>query len=151
MLPCQLCGREVPIRTRIKSGENKDKKACNYCASKNKAKKVDYSSFFAKSIKNSDAICQNCGCYVNLDFKGSWNIAHILSKRTYPSVGEHLDNFVVLCSSKDNGNLCHEKFDANILGRENMPVFELALQKFVKFKDECLERGKEFYIFEEKI
>lgn len=151
MLPCQLCGREVPIRTRIKSGEFKDKKACNYCASKHKTKKVDYSTFFSKAISRSEGKCQNCGCKVDLSYKGSWNIAHILSKRMYKSVAEHEDNFVILCSSKDHGNLCHEKFDSDINGRENMPVFELALQKFVKFKDECLERGKEFFIFEEKL
>ena len=174
-LPCELCGKEVPMRSTIKTGENKGKRACPYCASKTLEKKVykfkakkrtektaakrseerkDFPKFFEESISElqSDPFCQNCGCKINSNYNPSWNIAHILSKRTYKSVSTHKDNKLFLCSSKDiGGNNCHDKFDSGLEVRKSMPVFELALQKFVKFKDECLERGKEFYIFEENI
>lgn len=174
-LPCQLCGKEVSIRSTIKEGEFKGKKACPFCASKHKEQKPykftakkrtektsamrseerkDFPRFFVESIEElqRNPVCQNCGCRINASYNASWNIAHILSKRTYKSVSTHEENRLFLCSSKDeSGNFCHEKFDSGLEERKSMPVFSLALQKFVKFKDECLERGKEYSIFEENI
>lgn len=169
-LPCELCGKEVNIRSTLKVGDNKGKKVCPYCVSKNTVKKsTDQNKrakskraaereglpeFFDSSISElkENPFCQNCGCKINTNYNPSWNIAHILSKRTYKSVSSNTHNKLFLCSSKDlGGNSCHEKFDSGLEVRKTMPVFDLALQKFVKFKDECLERGKEYTIFEENI
>lgn len=95
--------------------------------------------------------CDNCGCRINVGYLPSWNIAHILSKRHYKSVAEHKENTLTLCSSKDIGSKhCHEKFDSSIEDRVNMPVFKIAMLKFAKFRDECVERGKEFSIFDDQ-
>lgn len=171
MLPCELCGRECSLRSKIKSGDNAGKKACPGCASRNREKKTykpinkqtekgrakrqerreGLGDFFAKAVEGMVPICENCGCAINANYNPHWNIAHILSKSSYPSVSRHPENFLILCSHKDNGNQCHEQFDSSLSRRQAMPVFGKAVQKFVKFKDECLERGKEYSIFEENI
>lgn len=168
MLPCELCGREVAIRSRIKDGEHKGKKACGACVGSPGLKKVNTSSgtnkrrkeqrkdlpaFFATAIQamQEKPVCQNCGAPIKAWFNPTWNIAHILKKSVYKSVATHPENFVILCAHKDEQNNCHEKFDGALSNRINMPVFNLALQKFVKLKDDCLERGKEYFIFEENI
>lgn len=174
-LPCELCNIPVNIRSKIKEGEHAGKKVCSSCkaansakktykftakkqtaktAKKRKAQRAGLPEFFANAIAELETapFCQNCGCGINISFNPSWNVAHILSKRMYKSVAAHPDNKVFLCSSKDaQGNNCHEKFDSGLEVRKTMPVYSVALQNFVKFKDECLERGREFYIFEENI
>lgn len=171
-LPCELCGKEVNIRSTLKEGENKGKKVCPSCTAKNKLPKVytskikkqttknkkkrseerqDFPEFFRDAILElqENPICQNCGCLINTSFNPSWNIAHILNKSKYKSVATNKYNKLFLCASKDiNGNNCHEKFDSGLEVRKTMPVFELAVQNFVKFKDECLEHGKEFDTFD---
>lgn len=165
---CQVpsCRNKAAIRSKIKTGEFAGSLACTYCKSKfdggikkqtakNKKKRKEERSglpeFFEKAIEDlcERPICENCGSRINAGFFPASNIAHILSKRRYKSVMDHPDNYVLLCSGKDDANGCHEKFDNDIEGRVNMPVFTIAKKKFEKFSPFCLEKGAERTIFEE--
>lgn len=156
---CKSCGNERFIFS---------KGRCEFCAKKEDAKPIrkssdkakekrkeerkDFPAFFYKAIEQatSNPICQNCLQPINASFNTHWNIAHILAKGTYKSVSTHPDNFVILCSSKDNTkNDCHKYFDDHILSRPQMRVFSIAKEKFEKFKDQVLEDGVEKSIFEE--
>lgn len=176
MYKCEIpgCGREVAIRSTIKSGTNKGKKACNICKNKSdgtsmsrtplkpfnpktrrkrKAERVGLPEFFDKGIEavKRSPVCVNCGCKIQAHYNPHWNVAHILPKQKYKSVMTHPENFIILCSSKDqdNGIDCHTRFDNNIMDIPSMPCFPLAKKKFEKFKGDCLERGKIFAIFEQ--
>lgn len=159
-LPCDLCGRMCNIRSTIREGENKGAKVCPGCkgnpmqakpSGKKSGKKLG--GFFEEASRDviKNPICQNCGSPIKALYLPHWNVAHILQKSVYKSVADHPDNFLILCADKDQANNCHEKFDSGIESRVEMPVFRIALTKFVKFKDECLERGKEYFIFEENL
>lgn len=173
-LSCQICGTDVPIRSTIKTGENKGKKACPGCKTKadgsqiskgksrlkpitSKRKKIraeerkGLPEFFITSISElkEKPFCQNCGERINTSFEAHHNIAHILPKSRYKSVMTHPDNKLFLCASKDNRNACHEKFDSSLSAMMEMPVLETAVEKFQKFKDEVAENGKLFHILDE--
>lgn len=176
MYKCEIpgCDREVAVRSTIKSGEHEGKKACTICKNtidkkttsrtplkrfkpktkeKRKAERVGLPKFFDDAIEElkRNPVCVNCGCKINANYNPHWNIAHILPKSKYKSVMTHPENFIILCSSKDqeNGIDCHTRFDNNIMDIPSMPCFPMAKEKFEKFKPDCLERGKIFTIFEQ--
>lgn len=166
LYPCEVCGREVSIRTKAKKGDNVGKRCCGVCANQGikrvikplarkpyKPKIDNYTEFFDKAVQEliKSPCCQNCGCIINHLYMPHANIAHILPKSKFKSVSKNAYNYVFLCSFKDNGSNCHSQFDDRILERPSMPVFQLALQKFVKFQHECLEQGRERTIFEENL
>lgn len=156
---CKSCGNERFIFS---------KGRCEFCAKKEDAKPIkritekakdkrreerkDFPAFFEMAAVEvrRNPFCQNCGQPIKASLSPHWNTAHILNKSTYKSVSTHPENFVILCSSKDNtGNDCHKYFDDHILARIHMNVFKIAKQKFEKFKDQVLENGIEKDIFEE--
>lgn len=156
---CKSCGNERFIFS---------KGRCEICAKKEDAKPIkkitdkakekrreerkDFPAFFQKASKEVERnpFCQNCLQPIKAYFNPYWNVAHILNKGTYKSVSTHPDNFVILCSSKDNtGNDCHKYFDDHLLARIHMNVFKIAKEKFEKFKGQVLEDGIEKSIFEE--
>lgn len=173
---CEIleCGREVSIRSTIKTGEHKGKKTCAGCKhkvegvikprralkpfttknrEKRKAERARLPMFFENAIIDLEEkpVCQNCGCRINTRYQPAWNIAHILPKNRYKSVMAHSQNFIILCSSKDQdtGIDCHYRFDNRIMDIPGMPCFKIAKEKFERFKGEVTERGKIFRIFEE--
>jgi hypothetical protein len=168
---CEIpgCSSKVAIRSTIKTGEYKGKKACPGCKhkiegakspkkrlkpfnqktkDKRKAERAGLPKFFKDSIKDlvSNPICANCGRKINAEYMPVMNIAHILSKSIYKSVMAHPKNFISLCAYKDNpdGSSCHYDFDNNILDRPKMPCFKEAKERFYDLKDEVIERGKEY-------
>ena len=169
LYPCQLpdCENKATIRSKIKNGQFKGKLACGYCKSKHDGsgiKKVTEKrkairkevrkglpEFFSSAIEELrlDPICQNCGGKIKWWLHPVNNIAHILAKRNHLSVMDHKDNFVLLCASKDELKACHEKFDSRIKDRPEMPVFELARNKYLSFSENVLENSNERTIFEE--
>ena len=171
LYPCQIpgCTKSATIRSTIKTGEHKGKKACGYCKQKYDGRSIKHSSekaktkrkedrkglpsFFSKATQEVKAnpICQNCGCKIRWWSHPVNNVAHLLSKSRYKSVMSNENNYVILCSEKDLGNGCHELFDTKISERPNMKVFPVALEKYKKFREEVLENGKEKIIFEEKL
>ncbi len=158
LLPCQVCGREVPMRSTIKEGEHKGKKGCTYCYNKPKTKKVYAKTpskaspeFFSSLIPSLEAqgVCENCGCRLNVNYNPFWNMAHILPKSKYKSVAEERLNILFLCSQKDwNTNRCHERFDSGPSTRKEMPVYELSRQRYEQFKDKVTEVGIETLDYE---
>lgn len=176
MYKCEIpeCGREVAIRSTIKTGEHKGLKACPGCKhiiegkktprkglkpfttktrEKRKAERARLPMFFGNAIIDLEEkpVCQNCGCSINYRYEPVRNIAHILPKDKYKSVMAHPLNFILLCSSKDQdtGIDCHYRFDNNIMDIPKMPCYKDAKKKFELFKGEVIERGKIFTIFEE--
>lgn len=166
---CQIpgCDNKVSIRSKVKSGEYRGLMACGYCkkkfdgggikkstakgSQKRKEERKRLPDFFNNAIEElkSKPICQNCGCTIKYWLNPTHNVAHILSKRRYKSVMDELYNYVLLCTEKDGDNMCHEKFDNKVAERVNMNVFQLALNKYKKFSDKCLENGQERIIFDE--
>jgi len=169
LYPCQLpeCSNKATIRSRIKSGQFKGKLACGYCKrkydgssikpitekrkEKRREERKGLPGFFEYAIGKlkSKPICQNCGDKIKWWSHPVNNIAHILPKRKHKSVMADKENYVLLCSSKDGGNCCHEKFDNDIYGRVDMPVFDIAKLKYLKFKGKVLEESNEKRIFDE--
>jgi hypothetical protein len=164
----------VPIRSTIKSGEHKGKKACPGCKHKlegenkprkkikpftqksrdrRKEERAGLPEFFENAIQAliMNPKCANCGCRINISYEPVRNIAHILPKSKYKSVMDHPLNWIPLCTSKDQdiGVDCHYRFDNRIMDIPKMPCFTLAKYRFEKFKGEVTERGKIFTIFEE--
>ncbi len=152
---CKTCGEEKYIFS---------KGNCEFCSKKTysniksytpKAKvkrqeeRKDYPEFFAKAIEElkKHPYCQNCGGEINVNLHPVNNIGHILKKSKFKSVATHPENYLILCSEKDNIFNCHERFDNHINDRPNMECFTLAYRKFKKFEEEVVERGKEFSIF----
>lgn len=171
-LPCEICDREVPIRSTIKTGDNKGKKACPICkhkcdgeptpkaklkrqksktAIRRKKEREDFPEFFHQAITGLKhrPWCQNCGAKINTNYKPHHNIAHILPKSRYKSVATHPDNKLFLCASKDDQNSCHEKFDGGFSNMMKMKVFPLAAEKFKKFREKVTENGKLFHILDD--
>jgi 5-methylcytosine-specific restriction endonuclease McrA len=173
---CEIpeCEIEVSIRSTIKTGEHKGKKTCPGCKhkvegkkvvrkglkpfttktrEKRKAERARLPMFFENAIIDLEEkpTCQNCGHKINTRYEPVRNIAHILPKSRYKSVMAHPQNFIFLCSSKDrdDGKDCHNRFDSRILDIPKMACFKEAKRKFEYFKDEVVERGKIFTIFEE--
>jgi lantibiotic modifying enzyme len=163
MYICEIpdCGRSVGLRSTLKTGDFKGKKVCPGCkqkydkkvpkevsstVKKRKDLRQNLPFFFEKAILElkQKPFCENCGCKINVHFQPQNNIAHVLSKSTYPSVLNHPLNRLFLCSSKDSeGLFCHEQFDKSKSHRENLPVFLLAAERFSKFKDQVEEFGWE--------
>jgi hypothetical protein len=168
------CGRDVSIRSTIKTGELKGLKVCTSCKFKiegeskprtkiaafnpgkkklRKEERSDLPEFFNNAIKelHKNPICCNCGIKINVNYMPHWNIAHILPKQKYKSVMSNPHNWIPLCSSKDSNGIsdCHSKFDSNINDIPSMNCFSVAKNKFQIFKSDVIERGKIFTIFDE--
>lgn len=156
---CCVCGQETFIfsKKRCKPCATKeDGKSLKKFTEKSKEKRLeerkDFPKFFQDAIEKLklNPVCQNCGGKINANYEPAWGVCHLLSKGKYKSVATHPDNYVFLCSSKDpNTNYCHEDFDGNIKDRPNMPVYPIAKEKYLKFRDQVLEFGNERTIFEE--
>jgi len=156
---CKSCGESKLIFSRgrckvctLKEGKNSIKKSTEKSKEKRQEERKDFPKFFQDAIEKLklNPVCQNCGGKINANYEPAWNIAHILLKAKFKSVATHPDNYIFLCSSKDpNTNYCHEDFDGNIKDRPNMPVYPIAKEKYLKFRDEVLEFGNERTIFEE--
>lgn len=156
---CKSCGESKHIfsRGRCKFCATKEdskplKKATEKSKEKRKEERKDFPKFFMDAIEElkKNPVCQNCGCRISADYLPVHNICHLVNKSKFKSVSTHPDNYVFLCSSKDViGKNCHGYFDDNINDRPNMPVYPIAKEKYLKFRDEVLEVGRERSIFEE--
>lgn len=139
------CNRYVLIRSRVKEGEFKGLKVCPTHKQKCEPKK-SYKKFFESLDKK--IFCENCGCKL-LEYNYIYNLAHILPKRRYISVGEHPKNILYLCSSKDNPKGgCHERYDSSLTAKLEMKCFPLALQRFKEFQGEVKEEGNELKLLQ---
>lgn len=89
--------------------------------------------WFAKKMKESEPVCENCGCKINKYNQAEWHGSqgHILPKAHFESVKTHPDNHVVLCRY---GNFCHAKFDSSWSTAEKMPVFRIVKERFKLFE-----------------
>ena len=89
--------------------------------------------WFAKKMKESEPVCENCGCKINKYNQEEWHggQAHIVPKSLFDSVKTHPDNHMILCRY---GNFCHSLFDGSWLAAEKMPVFKIAKERFKKFE-----------------
>lgn len=171
---CQICDRDVVIRTKIKNKDSEyfGKSACPICASKyniQKEKKQyrinprteknnhkrredrkDYSDFFKKHIdiiKNNDAHCEECNEKLIGDVS---EIAHLVKKSSNGEVATNDLNVVYLCG-KFSKNQCHSNFDSNFEKRNKMNVFKIALGRFEQFRDEIINITNEVLNYEENL
>ncbi len=99
--------------------------------------------------KNKKPTCENCG--LPLYGMNKKNCAHILPKSIFKSVAANLDNEMDLCSTfdrQDGQTGCHELYDSSWVTASRMPVFELAKERFNKFKDQITEKHKILQNFE---
>lgn len=144
------------------------RKRCKSCATKEDAspiKKIsdkkkanlpksnELSPYFAYHITQieKNPYCANCGEKIQASH---FHVAHILPKRSYPSVKSNLDNAIYLCTSVLGGNQnCHYMFDDNANDKdwlEDFHALDKILVQFNKFKHLVVETGKkEFRILEE--
>jgi len=177
---CEIpnCGRNVAIRSTVKTGEFKGKKCCPSCKNKlepkakvfkkpikkitdknlakRKTEREGLPEFFAEAISllKINPRCQNCGVKIKTWLHPVNNIAHLLRKSYYKSVMTNKANYVFLCDSKDNpdtGRSCHHDFDNKISERPLMPVFETVIVRYRLFKDEVLETGVEKSIYDSEL
>jgi len=158
MLPCEICGREVAIRSGIrKEGSYKGKKCCGVCKKKfdSDDSKKGRGDFFGMMIRrlSENPYCENCGCVIDYGYMGHSNIAHILSKGRYKSVSVEPLNILFLCAGKnDREHLnCHHKFDNDIKNRPLMPVFGVVKERYEKFKHKVKEQGVEREIIDRHV
>jgi len=152
-LPCELCGREVAIRSRVRTGVFEGKKCCPPCKQKcDKKPNESKVQFFTAAIERvkSAPFCENCGCKIDVGYMVHSNVAHILGKSKYKSVANEPLNFVILCSGKnDEEHLnCHHIFDNSVKSRPDMFVFDIAKERFKQFLPKIKESGIEREIFE---
>lgn len=174
LYPCENCGREVVLRSRIKSGDRKGTKVCSNCYNQimrplsdskvkvrskySKVKKVlpkkDYDALKAyfeyHSTKKWNPTCENCG--YPLQDMNKKNCAHIVPKSIFRSVATNLDNEMDLCTTfdrEDGKTGCHEQYDASWEVAVEMPVFEIARSRFEKFRHLIEEQHKILDNFEE--
>lgn len=175
LYPCQIpgCDKEVAIRSTLKTGDFKGKRVCSFCKNKYEPKVFKpakpLKSFSKKTLEKRRIeraglpefyhskimemklrpMCENCGGKIITWLHPVNNIAHILKKETYKSVMTDSNNYLFLCSGKDNtGNDCHYKFDNEIEKRPTMPVFKKAVSRYLLFQKNCLEMGKERLIYD---
>lgn len=162
---CIDCRREVPIRSH---------KRCPYCASKKrsqekptipskikkvskkrsnelKEKKDKLDPFFEYHIGQikKHPYCQNCGTKL----KGTRDeVGHILPKRKtkHPEVMDNKNNALYLCCMFSENN-CHDKFDKIQTTQRVylMPVWDLAVEKYLLLKPFLKNQTKERRIFED--
>lgn len=94
-------------------------------------------------ISQSDWVCENC--HQPITAMGEAAIyscqAHILPKEHFPSVALHKLNHLLLGGIfSDCG--CHNKFDFSWQKAQKMPVFPLAISRFLSFKNLLSEPEK---------
>lgn len=129
---CEIdgCDNEVVIRSTIKKGEYKGKKACSYCynrilmplrPSKEKVKK--YSKKLNRAPRKGRSSALEAFYQYHIDrakkseesqlalSSGTANICHLLPKRTYKSVESYLENVVYL--TVDEHTLFDHLLDCN--------------------------------------
>lgn len=150
LLKCDVCGKEVPIRSRVKNKESEyyGKMACNMHARKiNKTylkqtkKNKGYSKFFKKHcelIKAKNERCVNCGKKL---IGSPSEVAHILAKSKYPELATNDDNVIYLCMD------CHVVFDSCYSSREKMNCFKNAVVQFEKIKNKVERIDKEYQTY----
>lgn len=157
-LPCELCGRVVQIRTRIKNGEYRGKKACPLCAKKHResrtvnspsnTEKSERGMFFERLLRKfrGGTTCWECGLLIRNP--RTHNFAHILPKSKYSSVETENQNILHLCTTTDRNDGdegCHEKFDCCKEKRQKMKVYRMAKRMLSLIKHKIQERGKEYF------
>lgn len=154
LYPCEMegCDRQVPLRSRVKSGEHTGKKICPSCyakysgsikttakaITKRKEERKDLPIYFEYHISRIKR-CENCGNYI--PNPGVKNVAHILPKSIFKSVNSHLDNVLYLCTIFDGDNACHETFDKSWESAKSMPVWDLAISRYLKFRQFVTEKS----------
>lgn len=154
LYPCENCGREVPLRSTVRNNDqHKGKKVCGGCKLRlDKKKDEGKREFFERAIQElkNEPYCENCGCRIDTSFMPAANIAHILAKSKYKSVAWNRLNRVFLCAGKNDEEYknCHGRFDTDIEGRKDMPVYSVAQERFRTFMRDIKEQGKEREIFE---
>lgn len=96
-----------------------------------KVEKAEMDLWFLQQRKLLTGICLNCGqpSEKNNEKYWKWSCCHILPKKKeygFPSVATNMDNCLELCIK------CHTLFDRNWMTAAQMPVFNIAIEKFKK-------------------
>ena len=161
LLPCEVCDRPVSIRSRIKEGEHRGKKACPACKgsgltsnrrglrpitskalAKNKSRSARRKPYFDYHM---DKCTHSEESGVAIPNPGRVNICHLWPKGRFPSLEADLDNFVYLTWEE------HNRFDAFLFSHDFGRVetefpnsYREVFTRFAKLFPKCKERTK-FY------
>lgn len=97
--------------------------------------KAELNAFYDNQANVAPAKCENCGAFFDLHTARDYrNITcHILPKGLFPEVATHPFNTVFMCCS--SGCYGHGNYDnKGAEDRKSMPVYPLALSRFLEFK-----------------
>lgn len=99
--------------------------------------------WFLYHVSRADWVCENCKQPI---ITGGWQSkiscqAHILPKRDFPSVKLNRHNHLLLGGIFSDCS-CHNRFDNSWEKARKMPVFELAISRFLSFKKYLSESEK---------
>lgn len=102
--------------------------------------KKNYTEFFTKHvnhIKKNSVKCMECGA----SLRGNTSeVAHILPKGYYKSIGDHDDNVVYLCGLYSENN-CHDVFDSTSAENiKKMKIYPLLKERFKIIEEFITER-----------
>lgn len=136
-----ICDMGIEEIRNLKSGLPKPKKThyLNKVSKKKKesmalereqrnGEKTELEKWYAKIMHKERAVCWESGERINKDSVG-WHgsIAHILPKKTFPSVKTHPLNYLIL--SMWNGS--HANFDYSWQKASSMKVWKRAVERFI--------------------
>lgn len=167
---CQICDRDVVIRTKIKNKDSEyfGKSACPICASqhnvqkekkqyrinprteknnqKRKENRKDYSDFFKKHIdiiKKNNLHCEECNDALIGDVS---EVCHIISKQHNPEIATEDCNIIYLCGMFSN-NQCHHHFDSSLSKRKMMQCFEKSKEKVQELESKIIKKTNEYLLY----
>lgn len=87
-----------------------------------------------------DCRCMECGKDIRWDLQQdkTWInrrcLAHIIGKAKHPSTSTHIENVLFLCWT------CHSEWDSSWSKAMSMNVFDIAVEKVKKFREEIKEQ-----------
>jgi len=135
---CYTCyWLELKLRSFKKSLAKKNSPKVLVNQNINQIEKKGLQNWFLHHINNSGSTCENCGLplnFMNNTIAFSCQ-AHILPKSIFKSVKANIYNHLTLGGLFQNCN-CHGQYDTNWMNAEKMPVFSLAIERFVLFKND---------------
>ena len=99
--------------------------------------------WYAEIMKKEEPICWETGHKINKNDKFAWqgSIAHVLSKKLFPSVATHPHNYLIL----EMYGGAHGQYDSSWKNAQRMKVWKIALERFIMIEPD-IALGERKYI-----
>lgn len=111
-----------------------DKKAAEKFSEKiaRGGEKTDLEKWYEKIMQKEDAVCWETGNKINKSDKVAWHgsIAHVLGKKTFPSVAIHPLNYLIL----EMYGGAHGQYDSSWENASKMKVWKIAVERFLRIE-----------------